>query len=207
MRVLLLIALGTISCSAQDFGQQTNQLSDKNSVRPSGGRVTSVDISPPRFLAVSAATHESPLGTTNPAAGEPLVIAPVQSPALTLTTKPNEKGAEDRKRVWMTLVALQHGSAAFDAWSTRQSLLSGNGYERDPLMKPFAGSAAIYPALQILPIGLDYLSKRMMRSPNAMVRHLWWVPLTVSTTGFVWSGARNLHVAALRLAPSRGELR
>ena len=207
MRVLLLIALCTVSCSAQDFGQQANQLSDKDSVQTSGARVPSVDITPTRFIAISAAAHEGPLETTNPVAGEPVVIAPVQALARTQTTKPNKKGAEDRNRVWMTLVALQHGSAAFDAWSTRQALLSGNGYERDPLAKPFASSAAIYPALQILPVGLDYLSKRMMRSPNAMVRRLWWIPQTVSTAGFLWSGARNMHVAALRLAPSPGELR
>ena len=207
MRVLLLIALGTVYCSAQDFGQQANQLCNKDSVQTSGGRVTN-DITPSQLIAVSSATtHEAPFATTNPAAGEPLVIAPVQPLTRTQTTKPKEKSAEDRKRVWMTLVALQHGSAAFDAWSTRQALLSGNGYERDPLAKPFAGSAAIYPALQILPVGLDYLSKRMMRSPNVMVRRLWWIPQTVSTTGFVWSGARNLHVAALRLAPSPSESR
>jgi hypothetical protein len=50
---------------------------------------------------------------------------------------------------------------------------SGNGYEHDPLIKPFANSAAIYPALQALPLGLDYLSSRMMRSSKGMVRRLW----------------------------------
>jgi hypothetical protein len=96
------------------------------------------------------------------------------------------------------LAAIQHGSAAFDAWSTRQSLSSGHAYERDPLLKPFAGSASIYPALQVLPFGIDFLSRRMMRSGSPVVRKLWWMPQTLSAAGFLWSGARNLHVAAAR---------
>jgi len=198
MRIFLLIALSTVFCTAQDLGQQTNQLSTKGTVPSSDGLLANADMNPSRFFAVSAATHDASVATTNLAVGDPLLIGPVQPLVRTETTKSNEEAIKSHKRAWLTLVALQHGSAAFDAWSTRQSILSGNGYERDPLMKPFAGSAAIYPAIQVLPIGLDYLSNRMMRSSNGMVRRLWWVPQTVSSVGFMWSGARNLHVAALR---------
>ena len=198
MRILLLIALSTVFCAAQDLQQQTNQLSTKGTIPSADGLLASADVNPSPLIAVSAATPDASVATTNLTAGDPLLIAPIQPVVRTQTSRSNENTIKSPRRAWLALVAVQHGSAAFDAWSTRQSILSGHGYERDPLMKPFADSAAIYPALQILPIGLDYLSNRMMRSSNEMVRRLWWVPQTVSTVGFVWSGARNLHVAALR---------
>lgn len=193
MRIFLLIALSAVFCTAQDLERQTNQLSTKGTI-PSDGLLASADVNPSPLLAVSAATPDASVATT----GDPLLIGPIQPAVRTQTSRSNETAIKSPKRAWLALVALQHGSAAFDAWSTRQSILSGNGYERDPLMKPFAGSAAIYPALQVLPIGLDYLSNRMMRSSNGMIRRFWWIPQSVSTVGFVWSGARNLHVAALR---------
>ena len=198
MRVFLLIALSTVFCTAQDLQQQTNQSSTKGTIPSSDGLLASADVNPSPLLEVSAVTHDASEATSSLAAGDPLLVGPAQPVVRAQTSKPNETASKSPKRAWLALVALQHGSAAFDAWSTRQSILSGHGYERDPLIKPFADSAAIYPALQVLPIGLDYLSNRMMRSSNGMVRRLWWVPQTVSTVGFVWSGARNLHVAALR---------
>lgn len=198
MRIFLLIVLSTVFCAAQDSQQQTNQLSTKGTIASSDALLASADVSPSPLLAVSTATPDASVATTNLTAGDPLLIAPVQPVVRIQTSGSHETEIKSPKRAWLALAALQHGSAAFDAWSTRQSILSGHGYERDPLIKPFADSAAIYPALQVLPIGLDYLSNRMMRSSNGMVRRLWWVPQTVSTVGFVWSGARNLHVAGLR---------
>jgi hypothetical protein len=90
---------------------------------------------------------------------------------------------------------LAHGAAAFDAYTTRVSLESGRGYERNPLMRPFASSAAVYPAAQVLPFGLDYLSRRMMRSNNTVLRHTWFIPQLASTVGSTWVGVRNLNVA------------
>ena len=112
-------------------------------------------------------------------------VAPTRTPEL----------QTNHRRAWLVLTTAQHGGALFDAWSTRQAIASGRGYERDVLVKPFANSPAIYPALQIVPLGLDFLSHRMLRSSNSFNRKLWWVPQAVATAGFVWCGTRNLRVA------------
>lgn len=100
--------------------------------------------------------------------------------------------------LWRGLAVADHSAALFDSWSTRASLSSGNGYERDPLMRPFANSAAIYPMLQIAPFGADYLSHRFMRSNHVFLRRVWWVPQAASIGSSMWCGARNLHVAELK---------
>jgi len=101
-------------------------------------------------------------------------------------------------RTWQALVVAQHSAAVFDAWTTRKALSSGNGYERDPLMKPFANSATIYPATQAAPLLFDFLGYRMMKSQNRYLRHTWWVPQAISFAGSVWCGSRNLRVANLK---------
>jgi hypothetical protein len=126
------------------------------------------------------------------------VIVPLQ-PSPTIVRNSERRSPWPRiKREWILLTALQHGSATFDAWSTRQSLASGNGYERNPLMRPFAHSAAIYPAIQLAPLGTDWISWRMARSSKPLVRKMWWLPQTIATTGFIWSGIRNLHVTNMK---------
>ncbi len=49
------------------------------------------------------------------------------------------------------LVAASSGAAAFDAWTTRRAVSGGYGVERDPLLRPFAHSNAIYAATQVSP--------------------------------------------------------
>ncbi|MBV8206766.1 MAG: hypothetical protein JO041_08230 [Acidobacteria bacterium] len=106
-----------------------------------------------------------------------------------------QKSSPAERKAWLGLSLMAHGTAAFDAFSTRESISSGHGYERNPLMKPFAGSAAIYPATQALPFGFDYLSRRMMRSDHALLRHTWWLPQLAESAGSMWVGVRNLHVS------------
>ena len=98
-------------------------------------------------------------------------------------------------QVWRGLVIAQHSAALFDAWSTRNSLSQGHGYERNRLMRPFAGNSSIYGATQVAPTGLDFLSRYLLRSNNGVVRKFWWVPQTAFTAGSVWVGVRNMHVA------------
>lgn len=98
------------------------------------------------------------------------------------------------RRSWMILSAVQHGAATFDAFSTRQAIGTG-AVERDPLMRPFAGSPAIYAAIQAGPLLLDYAARRMQRSHYDIVRKLWWVPQSASTAAFIASGVHNIHVA------------
>lgn len=135
----------------------------------------------------------------------PLAVSPIAPSVATRTERgflPRLRGAvvPDRvspreQKAWMALSLASHGTAAFDAYSTRASIASGRGYERDPLMKPFANSGLIYPAAQVVPFGLDYLSRRMMRSNNTVLRHTWFLPQLASTVGSAWVGVRNLHVA------------
>jgi hypothetical protein len=63
--------------------------------------------------------------------------------------------------VKLLLIAALHASVSFDAWSTYrvQTMPTAAGiaiHEDDPLMRPFARSPAIYPAINLLPIPLDY---------------------------------------------------
>lgn len=127
-------------------------------------------------------------------------VLPVAPQPLMVVAMKQQRVSPSRKQVlaWRGLTFGEHSAAAFDAWSTRESLISGNGYERNPLMKPFANSSAIYPALQIAPFGFDYLGHRFMRSDSGLLRRAWWLPQAASITASLWCGARNIHVANLK---------
>ena len=147
------------------------------------------------------------LPNSDSAAEPPVMVTPVIKPVS--AAKPAARGVMPllksavvpdnstpaERTMSMALSLASHGAAAFDAYSTRVSLESGRGYERNPVMKPFAGSGMIYPAAQVLPFGLDYLSRRMMRSNHAVLRHTWWLPQLAATASSTWVGVRNLHVA------------
>ena len=98
------------------------------------------------------------------------------------------------RRTWAMLSFAQHGAAAFDAYATRQAVSSG-AVERNPLLRPFAGSPSIYAAIQVVPVGLDFVAIRMQRSQHAFLRHTWWIPQAASTGLFVFCGAHNLQLA------------
>ena len=89
---------------------------------------------------------------------------------------------------------MQHGAAAFDAYSTRQAVGHG-AVEDNPMLRPFAGSAAIYAATQLTPLVLDLVAYHMQRSEYSLLRRFWWMPQTVSTGLSIFSGVHNLHVA------------
>ena len=128
----------------------------------------------------------------------PVTPAPVHTTAALIVRSPTPERSRAGLRTWQTLLVAQHSAAVFDAWTTRKALTSGNGYERDPLMKPFANSATIYPATQVAPLLFDFLGYRMMTSHNRYFRHAWWVPQAVSFAGSIWCGSRNLRVANLK---------
>jgi len=96
----------------------------------------------------------------------------------------------NNSRLWLALSATEHGSAAFDAWSTRRAISQGRA-ETDPVMRPFAHSAAIYGAIQVVPFGLDYVARRMQHS-TGWARHVWWVPQSMATAAYVFSGSYNV---------------
>lgn len=107
-------------------------------------------------------------------------------PAFRPTIEPTER----TNRLWFTLSVAEHSSAAFDAWSTRRAISEGRA-ESDPMMRPFAHSAAIYGAIQVVPFGLDYVARRMHRS-TGWTRHVWWVPQSLATATYLFSGSYNV---------------
>ncbi len=98
------------------------------------------------------------------------------------------------RRIWLGLCIAQHSGAAFDAWTTRRVLSQGNAQELNPMLRPFAGNASLYAAVQVGPTIFDYLSRRMMTSRRGWIRHGWWIPQTVSAALSVTSGMHNLGV-------------
>jgi hypothetical protein len=113
------------------------------------------------------------------------------------TSKAAEVAAAEKRpytRQWLVLSLVQHSAAAFDAYSTRQAISRG-AVEDDPMMRPFAHSGAIYAAIQAGPLMLDFVARRMQHSENGFIRKMWWMPQSVSTAGFLFSGVHNLGVA------------
>jgi hypothetical protein len=126
----------------------------------------------------------SPVGSLRPEAYGPGPKAgPGRSPA--------------KRDAWLLLALAQHGAAGFDAYTTRQAVDAGHP-ELDPLIRPFAHSPAIYPAIQAGPALLDFLGYRMMTSRRRWARRIWWLPQAVATAGFIWAGAHNLSLPAPR---------
>lgn len=150
----------------------------------------------------------APSGTEPPASSAALssAVEVLASPALSSadapplpagrTSPPLRTGRERAPKLWYALIASGHGAATFDAWSTRHVIQSGRGHEVNPLLKPFAGSSALYGAVQVGPTLLDYLARRMVGSQKRWVRRLWWVPQVAGTAGSLWSGAHNLRVGS-----------
>lgn len=112
-------------------------------------------------------------------------------PALVSPTPAKREASGRQREAFYALMAAEHGAALLDAWSTRQVLRAG-GRELDPLVRPFAHSPTLYPALQVAPVGVDYFASRLMRSDHRVLRKLWWVPQAVATGGSVYCGITNL---------------
>lgn len=98
------------------------------------------------------------------------------------------------KHMWIGLGIAEHSAAAFDAWSTRRVVSSGDGRELNPLLHPFAGNASLYAAIQVTPLLLDYVSRRMMNSHREWERRTWWMPQSLSTALSLAGGIHNLGV-------------
>ncbi len=135
---------------------------------------------------VSLTNHDATQPLSSVRIPEPLPVKPIKvySPE-----KPHTS------RSWLALAMMQHGAATFDAYSTRQAIGHG-AVEDDPMMRPFAHSGAIYAAIQVGPLLLDYVARRMQHSEYGMVRRMWFVPQSASTAGFLISGVHNLGVAS-----------
>jgi hypothetical protein len=152
---------------------------------------TSATSAEPANLGLIASASAGPLATPEPAiVSAPSAVAPVM-----ITRQPETRKSNDsrNKKIWYSLVGVNHATAAFDAWSTRDSIQRG-ARELNPLLKPFASSNAMYAANQVVPFGMDYLGRRMMHSNNSVVRKLWWVPQTASAACALAAGVHNMGV-------------
>ena len=96
-----------------------------------------------------------------------------------------------QRHIWLALGVAQSGAAGFDAWSTRR-VISNGGHELNPMLRPFAGNASLYAAIQVAPLLLDYVGYRMMTSEHGWARHTWWMPQAIGTAMSIAGGADNL---------------
>ena len=111
-----------------------------------------------------------------------------------LTVSIAELQAENRRRLmmWKGLAVASSGAATFDAWSTRRAITNYGAVELNPLLKPFAGNASLYAAIQVAPALLDLAGRKMMDSRHSWVRRAWWVPQSASFVSSIFCGAHNL---------------
>ncbi len=111
-----------------------------------------------------------------------------------------------KKRIWMGLGIAAHSVATFDAWTTRHAITTVGAQELNPLLKPFAGNASLYAAIQVGPLVVEYVGKKMMYSRHSWVRHMWWVPQSASFASSLFCGVHNLGVHQTR-EPYRADAR
>lgn len=116
------------------------------------------------------------------------------NPSLTISVQQLAAENRHKRRLWFGLAVASHGTAAFDAWSTRHAITAGTGQELNPLFKPFAGNASMYAAVQVGPLLVDYLGKKMMYSRHGWIRRTWWIPQSASVIASLICGAHNLGV-------------
>lgn len=98
------------------------------------------------------------------------------------------------KLAWYGLMAVGHGAATFDAYSTRRALSGNYGTEGNPLLRPFAHSNAMYAATQVSPFVMDFVGRKMMTSSHPWMRKLWWLPQTAGASVSFVSAAHNMSV-------------
>lgn len=171
----------------QDGNAVLSADADLGTVAYEPGRVVAEPVAP--AIPVVAVAQPDPIVPSKPEAAP---IVPVYAPF-------SMDAERRRKREWMALGMAEHGAAAFDAYSTRLVLSSvPNAQEANPLLRPFAGNASMYAAVQVAPAFFDYLSHRMMNSNRAWARHTWWLPQTISFGVSLSSGLHNMGVYRAR---------
>ncbi len=161
---------------------------------------------PENFLLTATASMDAAIEPASESI-EALPDAPVPMTALTtpapmaflkagkpMTVSVAQLRAENRRKqfMWKGLVIASSGAATFDAWSTRYAITTAGAQELDPLLRPFAGNASLYAAIQVGPALMDFAGKKMMYSRHSWVRRMWWVPQSASFVSSIFCGAHNL---------------
>jgi hypothetical protein len=147
------------------------------------------DAPTPKATSNSTTKTDLEIGSAGEAPIEPVLNSPLK-PAF---TESYETPVE--RRTWYALMILGHGSAAFDAWTTRRVIGGGYGVEADPLERPFAHSGAIYATTQVTPLIMDFVGHKMMRSSHPLIRKAWWVPQAASASVSLSAGIHNYGIA------------
>jgi hypothetical protein len=107
---------------------------------------------------------------------------------------PGHIDAERPGHTWLALSVASHGAATFDAWSTNRAIGQGHT-EMNPMLRPFAGNASMYAAVQVGPLLFDYIGRRMQRSDKRWAHQIWWLPQSLSTAASLFAGAHNVAVS------------
>jgi hypothetical protein len=155
---------------------------------------------PTTTASFDAATQ--PAGESSTALPDAPVPVPVSAPAPMAFLKPgkpmtvsvSQLRAENRRKelMWKGLIIASSGAATFDAISTRYAIATKGAVELNPLLRPFAGNASLFAAIQVGPALMDFAGKKMMYSRHSWVRRMWWVPQSASFVSSIFCGAHNL---------------
>jgi hypothetical protein len=154
--------------------------------------------------AAAAASPDAQPETESSAAlpDAPVPVEPIAAPAPMAYLNPNKRMkisvgeliAENRRKqmMWKGLAIASSGAATFDAWSTRHAITNSGAVELNPLLRPFAGNASLYAAIQVGPVLMDYAGRKMMYNRHTWVRRMWWIPQSASFASSIFCGAHNL---------------
>ncbi len=131
-------------------------------------------------------------------AAEPAAFTPAPVISTSAAIENDRRWQRRQKQIWIGLAIAQSSAAMFDAWSTRQVISSGAGYELNPMLRPFAGNGSLYAAIQVAPLVLDYVGHRMLMSHHRWARDTWWIPQAVGTAVSLAGGVNNVGVMNAR---------
>jgi hypothetical protein len=183
-----------------ETGASSTKAAAKVEVAFADANSTSMSFTPGRLVAEPITPLNSAVSAVAAANADPSPAALEPTPLISSYRPvygPPIRTVSDRwqKREWLALSIAAHSAAGFDAWTTRKVLSNVPGaQESNPLLRPFAGNASMYAAVQVAPTILDYLSRRMMNSRHDVLRNTWWLPQAVSAVVSVASGVHNLGV-------------
>ena len=107
---------------------------------------------------------------------------------------PGHIDAERPGHTWLALSIASHGAATFDAWTTNRAIGQGHT-EMNPMLRPFAGNASMYAAVQVGPLLFDYIGRRLQHSDKRWAHQIWWLPQSLSTAASLFASSHNLSVS------------
>jgi hypothetical protein len=180
-----------LAMSAASSGEPIIETSDPETANDISMPPATREPAEPVSVAEPSALPDAPLPA--PVVNAPVTLALIQ-PSKPMTVSVHELRAENRQKelVWKGLVIASSGAATFDAWTTRHAITTAGAVELDPTLKPFAGNSSLYAAIQVGPVLMDFIGKKMMYSRFTIVRRMWWLPQSASFASSLFCGAHNL---------------